>query len=264
LREQGGILIQKKCLQENEETGHCELWEKTYDIGKIRKNQTAYTFEEGKKIWGLKDEFSEKEKANSKDRDFQQAIGGMRVFSDMPKGETTSVIINLSDKSQIFNGVKHTCNCDHVLNEWDCCEHMKKPMSECDEQEKELRKLRDEGRCKKIGSYREGWFGHDKTKVFCCYPTKLLRIFNEKARDTMWGKDTKAKWGTPKAPKCHGFSIEAMEGMVDLSTIDLSEAADEFDSDEDAVTQEIQDKIRTLLKDPKSKNIFQEALHAPQ
>jgi len=117
--------------------------------------------------------------------------------------------------------------------------------------------MNDEGRCHYVGHYY-GSLSKQK-KVYCCYPTKLLRIFNEKAREQMFpGKSKEELWGSPKKPKCHGFSLQEMEGKVDFSKIDFSEAASDFPIDEAQIEREMVERLSEAVKKPQLNAFFLE------
>lgn len=56
-----------------------------------------------------------------------------------------------------------------------------------------------------------------RKKSFCCYNSKLGRIFNEQGRIQL-GRG----WGSPESPECSGFTPEEFQ-KLDFSEIDLSE-----------------------------------------
>jgi len=251
-RKQKAVLVKKQCLQENGETGDCELWEKTYDLGKLYSAQQKLTYEKGKApIWGLNGEFDPPPR--DKQSGLPQVIGIMRSLTDMPLGEGPK-IFDLTEKTPIFNGVVHQCNCHLVDELYDCCENVQALWpAHCDREEIELRTMRDEGRCHRIGSFHNKTLGikTSKTKVFCCFPTKLLRVFNEQARKQMG-----IGWGTPKKPDCRGFSLEQMDGKIDGSTMDFSEAGDEIQIDHDAIEKEMAEHLRASLESSDLKQFF--------
>lgn len=241
-REQGGVLVKKRCLRENDETGDCELWEKTFDLGKTYVPESQLkSKKEGRRLpWGLNGEFRPAPASNT--TDFPQVFTMLKALSEMPLGEGK----NLADfhaKMPIFNSKAHRCNRNHVMKElYDCCDSMSGSMP-CSEKEKKLRKLRDEGRCHFVGNDLTGILNNRRVKVFCCYPTKLLRIFNENIRKQM-GVD----WGTAEQPKCGGFSLEDLEGKLEVSLLDVSEAADELGIDINIVENEMVEELRSTLK----------------
>jgi conjugal transfer mating pair stabilization protein TraN len=254
LEKQGGQLVKKRCIYKNEETGDCEFWEKTYDLGKRTASHTKFEFENGKKIWGLNWSEIDPDSMNwDKRSDLPKARAMMKLIADMPLGEGAN-IYNLDENMPIFNGTPHTCNC-HLIDElWDCCNDVTALWpAHCDEEEVDLRKMRDEGRCHKVGSYHNKVLKVkvSKTSVFCCYPTKLLKIFNEQAR-----KEMGLSWGTAKKPKCDGFSLDQMDGKIHLDTMDFSDVYDDLQIDEETLKDEMTKKLKVAMEDPTLKNFF--------
>lgn len=258
-REQGGRLVSKECVQRASETDECEFWKKTYDLGKSHAPSTKYTYADGiTPIWGLNGELIPDPQPKA-ETSMSQVFAVLKSISDMPLGENEG-ILDL-DKKPVWNGTVHQCRCNHTIGElYDCCKKMTGItlfglLEPCKEREFELKKLNDEGRCHKVpGSYldKSGLF-EARTKVYCCYPTKLLRIFNEQAR-----KQMNLGWGTAKQPNCQGFSLEEMDGKVDVGKMDFSEMANEIGVNEQALEQEIRENIRKALDNPDLKNIFLE------
>ena len=94
----------------------------------------------------------------------------------------------------------------------------------CKEEEKKLAKLNQQKRCVEIGEYcsKKIKLGFakicvEKKKSFCCFNSKLGRIFNEQGR-----KQLGRGWGYPEGPQCVGFKPEEFQ-KLDFSEIDLSE-----------------------------------------
>jgi conjugal transfer mating pair stabilization protein TraN len=256
LENQGGRLVKKRCIQRNDETGDCEFWEKTYDLGKRTAGHTEVAFEKGKEIWGLN--WSEIDPDSMKwdqRSDLPKARAQLKLIADMPLGEGAE-LYNLDENKPIFNGTVHRCNCNPIGEVWDCCNDMKALWpAECSVEETELREMRGEGRCHKVGSYSEKVPGvkikYNTVRVYCCYPTKLLRIFNEQAR-----KEMGLGWGKAKAPNCSGFSLEEMDGKIRLDTMDFSAIEDELEVDEVAIKEEMAKKLQEALEDQTLKNFF--------
>jgi hypothetical protein len=256
LEKLGGRLVKKRCILRNDETGDCEFWEKTYDIGTRTAGHTKVAFEKGKEIWGLNwDEIDPDSMKWDQRSDLTKARAMLKLIADMPLGEGAS-LYNLEEKTPIFNGALYKCNCHSIDEIWDCCDNIKALWpAYCSEEELELRQMRDEGRCHKVGHYYDKIPGvkikYNKVNVFCCYPTQLLRIFNEQAR-----KEMVLGWGKARKPNCAGFSLEQMDGKIHLDTMDFSEIEDDLEIDEEAIKDEMAKKLQAALKDPTLKNFF--------
>ncbi|EPS03611.1 hypothetical protein J432_0788 [Campylobacter jejuni subsp. jejuni HN-CJD07035] len=130
----------------------------------------------------------------------------------------------------------------------------------CKEDEKKLAKLNDAGKCHEVGIYcsKKVSLGFtkicvEKKKSFCCFNSKLGRIFNEQGCPQL-GKG----WGSEEGPQCKGFTPEEFQ-KLDFSEIDLSEfIADivgSFDTgkiqaDSVKIQEKIQNNIENATKKP--------------
>ncbi len=92
-----------------------------------------------------------------------------------------------------------------------------------------------------------------KKKSFCCFNSKLGRIFNEQERPQL-GKG----WGSAEGPQCRGFAPEEFQ-KLDFSEIDLSEfivdIVGSFDTgkiqaDSVKIQEKIQNNIENTTKKP--------------
>ena len=211
LRAQGGVLTRKKCLIEND-LGECELWEKTYDLGKIGSFQKTTVAFKNTEIWGLENEF---ESSYEKNTDF---------------GSTLTEGSEVHEKLKIFNGEALKCQKSFVAGAlYDCCKGMDgvavaAKLAGCSTEEKCLGENRKLGKCHFIGSQKVK-LGTVTEHVFCCFPTKLARVIHEEGR-----KQLKIKWGSAEKPKCRGFTLEELQ-RIDFSKIDLSEVVDDIKID---------------------------------
>ncbi|HEF6395378.1 TPA: conjugal transfer protein TraN [Campylobacter jejuni] len=165
----------------------------------------------------------------------------------------------------IFNGQDNRCK------NWDmfggllgggCCDkdNVFLGLVACKEDEKKLAKLNDAGKCHEVGTYcsKKVSLGFtkicvEKKKSFCCFNSKLGRIFNEQGRPQL-GKG----WGSAEGPQCRGFTPEEFQ-KLDFSEIDLSEfIADivgSFDTgkiqaDSVKIQEKIQNNIENATKKP--------------
>ena len=239
LQSQGGVLLGKKCLQENP-LGECDLWEKTYELGKKPAyKKTSFSFKE-EEIWGLNEEF---DSSYEKNGDFGETIATLSIFADM---ETTLEKGPQKDKKiQIFNGEDLKCSRSFVGGTlFDCCQKMEglaisAKLASCNSEEKCLAQKRQDGKCHQIGS-KDKKFGTQTEHVFCCYPTKLARIVQEQGR-----KQLHLKWGSPSSPQCRGLSLEELK-RIDFSKLDLSEVLDDVQVDKEELIKKIHASIKTV------------------
>ena len=240
LREQGGILIAKKCLDEND-LGECALWEKTYDLGKRGSYQQTQAIFKNEPIWGINED---SDAAYEKNLDFGAILTTLSIFSDL-ESNLEDKDSDLRDKVEIFKGENLKCEKSFVEGKvFDCCKKMDGlavhvHLANCKEEEKCLGKKRHEGKCHFIGSQKTK-LGSVTEHVYCCFPTKLVRVIQEQGR-----KQLGLKWGKADKPKCRGLSLEELQ-QIDFSKIDLSEVIDDLKIDKQAYQHKLKTSIESL------------------
>lgn len=159
----------------------------------------------------------------------------------------------------IFNGKDNRCK------SWDrfagltgggCCDKDKVFLGlvSCSEGEKKLAQDNRDRKCVEVGEYcskRNKLIGCiQRRKSFCCFNSKLARIFHEQGRPQIG-----MGWGSSEAPQCRGFTPEEFQ-KLDFSEIDLSEFvadlmgkinADDIAGKFSADSLKIKDKIQNNL-----------------
>lgn len=91
---------------------------------------------------------------------------------------------------------------------------------QCDQGEILLGMRKQQQLCTYVGSYCSSKFLGvclEKKESYCCYNSKLSRIFNEQGRAQM-----NKGYGNVKSPDCSGFTIDQLD-KLDMSKMDLSE-----------------------------------------
>lgn len=244
LRKLGGVLVKKKCLKEND-FEECDLWEKTYDLGKKAAYQkSSYSFKD-KEIIGLNGAF---DSSYEKNKGFSVVSTILSVFSDIKKELETAGELN-QENIEIFRGDSLRCTCSFLSGElYDCCKKMQglavsAHLAKCNEEEVALAEKRHSGKCHYIGSHKEN-LKTQTSKVFCCFPTKLARVVQEQGR-----KFLGLKWGTVEHPKCHGLSMENIS-KIDFSKIDLSEVVEDLAIDKEDLLKSVESTINRLQSQP--------------
>ncbi|KJV88000.1 type-F conjugative transfer system pilin assembly family protein [Orientia tsutsugamushi str. UT76] len=126
----------------------------------------------------------------------------------------------------VFSGKHRKCKKD-VFSFLNCCSSMTGwgrdiGLSQCKSKEQELALYRKKGYCYYIGTYcssRISILGIclARKSTYCCFQSKLARIFQEEAR-----KQLKMNFGTPKYPKCRGLTVEKLQ-KVDFTKINMDE-----------------------------------------
>jgi conjugal transfer mating pair stabilization protein TraN len=96
----------------------------------------------------------------------------------------------------------------------------------CDQMDMETGMLSASGFCVETGEYCKERWKHigcvQKNKTFCCFNSKLARIFHQQGRKQLKTFTGNQGFGTPNAPNCRGFTPEEFQSL-DFSKIDLTE-----------------------------------------
>jgi hypothetical protein len=95
-------------------------------------------------------------------------------------------------------------------------------LTSCDEESKQLAKLRREGKCIQLGTYCAEKASLLKTclrkkTVFCCFGNKFAKLLQEQGK-----RQLGQNFGSPEQPNCRGFSAEELS-RIDFSQLDLAE-----------------------------------------
>ncbi|GHT93185.1 hypothetical protein FACS1894122_08040 [Alphaproteobacteria bacterium] len=132
---------------------------------------------------------------------------------------------------QIFKGKPYSCT-RFPLSFKDCCGCKgwgeKLGLTSCDRDSKEVGKLRDQGKCIRIGTYCAEKINvglakfclREKT-VFCCFGSKFAKLLQEQGKAQL-----RQNFGSPQEPNCRGFSPEELS-RIDFSNLDLTEIVEE-------------------------------------
>ena len=221
------FLRYKSCLQsskncvESSEYG-CSLWELTFRcVSKLIKRSQSL---EKEGLYGQKD--GTWETSYSPNTAFPEVLTKFKVFEEM-KREIEKSQASDATKIQLFSGKKAICSksvADNLL--YDCCFSLKGlaneiKLSQCSADELALSEMRDKGLCYFIGSYDESLLGLWKSRKessFCCFPSKLSRVFQEQGR-----KQLGISWGKAEKPDCRGLTQQEIS-KIDFTSLDLSEA----------------------------------------
>lgn len=214
------IQTDKKCI--NNSFYGCTLWEITFKcLSRFRVKSVSL---EEEKMFGANPDLWDTEYTPS--TTFSEALTKLKVLEEVKKELENSQYEDIT-RVQIFKGKKAQCSKSVTENlMYDCCFAFKGlantiKLSKCTSEEIALAELRDKGQCHYIGSYDEKFHNlwtSRKEHVFCCFPSKLSRVFQEAAREQL-GID----WGKAECPDCRGLTQEELS-RLNLSQIDLSEA----------------------------------------
>jgi hypothetical protein len=134
-----------------------------------------------------------------------------------------------SSEAKIFAGKRMECSKSIGGSATrNCCKVtglLKAPLGGCNEEEKTLGKLREEGVAVYVGDYcHNKTLGvcHEKHEVYCVYSGKLARIVQQQGKPQL-GKN----FGSPENPNCDGLTI-AEFASIDFDVIDFREVHDEI------------------------------------
>ncbi len=240
LRLQGAVLVSKKCLITNV-FDECDLWEKTYDLGKKAAFQKAGATFKSDELWGLNDEF---DTTYDKNTDFGQVLATLSIFSDL-ENNLEEQNTDFHGNVQVFKGEDLKCEKSFIGGSvFDCCKKMDGlavdiKLASCKSEEKCLAKHRSNGKCHFIGSQKTK-LGSVTEHVYCCFPTKLARVIHEQGR-----KQLGIKWGRTDKPKCRGFSLEELQ-KINFGSIDLSDVLDDIKVDKKAFANKLKQSVAPL------------------
>lgn len=133
------------------------------------------------------------------------------------------------DPITVFPGQADGCK-TIVLSVIDCCSSMKgwgqnANLCQCSGGEKGLALKRDKGLCHDVGIYchqKDPILGTClvKKRNFCCFGSKLARIFHEQGR-----KQLNIGWGSAKSPDCRPLTLDELK-RLDFSKFDMEELFD--------------------------------------
>lgn len=133
------------------------------------------------------------------------------------------------DPITVFAGQVDGCE-KTILGAIDCCSSMKgwgknAHLCKCSGAEKGLALKRDKGLCHEVGMYcskKDPVLGQClmKKRNFCCFSSKLARIFHEQGR-----KQLGIDWGSPRSPNCRPFTLDELKSL-DFSKFDMEELFD--------------------------------------
>ena len=240
LREQGGIIKGKKCLEQNI-FGECDLWQKTYDLGKKGAFQQTKVSFQGNEIWGLNNDF---DSSYDKNNEFGSVFTTLAIFSDL-ENNLQEQGSPFNEKVKVFKGEKFACQQTFLDGHiFDCCHDLDGiavdiKLARCTEQEKCLSKHRHDGKCRFIGSQKLK-LGTVTEHVYCCFPSKLARVLHEQGR-----KQLKMGWGNADKPKCQGFKLDELKS-INFNNIDLTEVIDDIRVDKAAYEKKLKEGVDSL------------------
>ena len=154
--------------------------------------------------------------------DLNEAVAKLEVMRAMGSKEN---FIG-GEPPKVFPGDPRGCN--KILAGFkNCCQTkgwgISLNLAGCSAEDEELAKKRNKGFCHYIDTYCAEKMPITgicirKKSVYCCFQSKLSRIFHEQGRPQLLGRG----WGDPRDPDCRPFTVDELTRM-DFSKMDLSE-----------------------------------------
>ena len=157
-----------------------------------------------------------------------------------PAGETAPPV-DCSDSSDgrvsVFKGRSYKCDLNLAGFVQNCCRKKGLFAGNCPASTRELRARRDDAKaCRYVGIRKKKVLGVTvkKSKVYCCFNSKMARIVHEQGRPQLiekgaWTETGGGGWGNPKNPECGGMTAEQLR-EIDFGAVDFSEIyGDVFD-----------------------------------
>lgn len=198
-----------------------------------------------------------------KNTDLNEAVSKLAVMREMATKENFMA----GEPPKVFPGISMGCN-KSLANFKNCCQTkgwgLDIGLASCSEQAKQLAIKRNNGLCHYVGTYCAERLPVTgicvrKKSVYCCFQSKLSRIFHQQGRPQL-GKG----WGSAQGPDCNPFTVEELT-KLDFSKMDLSEIfADLFNRVNEAAAkkmpQQMMDQMPVMqskideIRDQRNKN----------
>lgn len=221
LREAGCEQISLECIKRMGEV--CVVYKKTFKCFSQKKGKNIIRIK-GKVPFCLDGNCAKV--SWDPNSDFALAMSKLAIFKEIGKDLTKGA------EPMAFKGQGRGCtktefgvqNCCDGSGGWGESLNL---ANDCSASEKLLRQERDQKKCHFVGEdcvMREPITDRclKKKSVFCCFGSKLSKIFHEQGRAQLG-----ISWGDAEHPQCRGFKIEELQ-QIDFEKIDLSELFEEI------------------------------------
>lgn len=212
LKAQGCQLENSNCLKRHGNI--CLLWQRNYSCFNEKKSLSSSL--NGASIFCLGgDCFVPTIEQNT---DISN-IGYLAMLNEMKKDMKSNPI-------EVFKGEANKCN-KFIVSFLNCCSSMKGwgknlGLGKCKPEEKALALKKSKGLCYYVGTYcaeKDPIFKQclRKKTAYCCFNSKLARIFQEQGRSQLG-----ISFGTAENANCRGFAIEELQ-RIDFSKFNMEE-----------------------------------------
>lgn len=180
----------------------------------------------------------------SSNNNMLDALSKLEALKQIQKHKTT-------DPITVFAGENGACTTNFGGVFKDCCNGMDgfglslKLGTKCTAEEYKLAAARGQGKCVFVGSIKKNNpldMNFSKQYVYCCFPTKLSRVFQEQGR-----RQLGISWGEAENPNCRGLTVEELQ-RIDMGRINFSEVFAEIAQDIAKSTQHLKEFMTNKQK----------------
>lgn len=180
----------------------------------------------------------------SSNKNMLDALSKLEALKQIQKSQ-------MGDPIRIFTGEALSCTTNFGGSFKDCCGGMDglgltlKLATSCTADEDRLAAGRGKGCCVFIGSIKKDNpldINFSKKYVYCCFPTKLSRIFQEQGR-----RQLGLSFGTAENPDCRGLTIDELQ-RIDMSKINFQEVFAELAQDISKATARLKQSMARKQK----------------
>jgi type-F conjugative transfer system mating-pair stabilization protein TraN len=210
--EKGCYQLSSKCKIPIGKT--CVQWEQTFECIEKPGQSTGYRLTGKDKAYCLDGDCVDS--AYVANNEMLQALSQMSILRQAEK--------DLRGNLSIFKGNDKRCG-RSCIDFKDCCGGghgwgVSLGLGQCGQDEVQLARERQEGKCVKVGTYcanRKLGVCIKKNTSFCCFNSRLSRLLQEHGK-----KQLKLSFGSAEKPECRGFTPQELS-QLDFSKMDLSE-----------------------------------------
>jgi len=210
--EKGCYQLSSKCKIPLGKT--CVQWEQTFECVEKPGQSTGYSLTGADKAFCMDGDCVDS--AYVANNEMLRALSQMSILRQAEK--------DLRGNLSIFKGNDKRCG-RSCIDFKDCCGGghgwgVSLGLGQCGQDEVQLARERQEGKCVKVGTYcanRKLGVCIKKNTSFCCFNSRLSRLLQEHGK-----KQLKLSFGSAEKPECRGFTPQELS-QLDFSKMDLSE-----------------------------------------
>lgn len=210
--------MSRKCIEKS--PFGCSRWELTFQCISSTKRTTTSNQND---IFGLEEELWET--AHVPNNSFAEVSTKLELFNQIRQEIANAQVFDAST-IKLFSGEKTQCEktiASDII--YDCCLSLSGLATQLNLAKCSSDEIKD-------------------IHVFCCFPSKLSRVFQEQAK-----KQLDIGWGSAKHPNCSGINVDDIS-KLNFSKLDLSEVYEESlrkTEDLDRKLENFQNRLREQL-----------------